>query len=339
MIKYVHPVNVRSAEGLVAMVYSQIKRDFGKVVEPFQLHSPLPRLLAGTWMTCRETELVGYVPREIKETVAATVSTLNNCPYCADAHTIMLEAIGEHAMAGAISRSRYSQISATRVRSIIQWALTTNTPKLDAKSLLPFSPQEAPEIIGTAVFYHYINRMATILLGKTPLPSNIPWLKNPLKRIASMMFSPAVHRPKTPGESLKFLPRANLPEDLQWTKSNPVIAQAFARFADAINVVGEQALPLQVRERVAGFIDKWKGETFGLGRSWVEDETKDFDEASKTAAQLTLLTAIIPSQVDESTVVKFRRYFPSDDALLGALAWGSFLAARRIGTWIQPTPT
>ena len=339
MIKYVHPVNVRSAKGLVALVYSQIKRDFGKIVEPFQLHSPLPRLLAGTWMACRETELVGSVPREIKEAVAATVSTINNCPYCVDAHTIMLKATGEHAIASAISQSRYNQISATKVRSIVQWILGTSKPNLDVHSLPPFSKSEAPEIIGTAVYYYYMTRMVTVLLGKTPLPSNISWLKNSLKRIASMMFSSAVHRPKVPGESLEFLAPANLPEDLRWTKANPIIAQAFARFAAIIDVVGEQALPLRVREMASNFIDKWQGESFGISRSWIEGETRGFDEASKSAAELTLLTAMVPYQVNKNTVLRFKRNFPEDDLLLGALAWGSFTAARKIGAWIQSTST
>jgi len=321
------------------VVYSQVKRDFGKVVEPFQLHSPLPRLLAGAWMACRETELVGRVPREIKEAVVATVSTQNNCSYCVDAHTIMLKATGEHAIAKSISKARFNQISAARARSIVQWALKTSMPNSKAPSSLPFSQSEAPEIIGTAVFYHYINCMVTVLLGKTPLPSNISWLKNPLKRVASMMFSSAVHRPKTLGESLKFLPPANLPEDLHWAKTNPIIAQAFARFATIVDEVGKQALPLRVRKRAADFVDKWRGETFGISRSWVEDVTRDFAETSKSAAQLTLLSALAPSQVDESLVLRFKRNFPEDELILGALAWGSFTAARKIGAWIQATST
>lgn len=339
MIKHIHPVNVRSAKGLVALVYSQIKRDFGKVVEPFQLHSQLPKLLAGAWMACRETELIGSVPREIKEAVAATVSKLNSCPYCLDAHTIMLKATGEHATANSISHARYNQIYEIKMRSIVQWVLKASTPNWKGPSLPPFSQSEAPEIIGTVVFYHYINRMVTVLLGKTPLPSNSSWLKNPLKRIASMMFSSAVHRAKIPGESLKFLAPANLPEDLKWAKANPIIAQAFARFAAIINVVGEQTLPLRVRERVSSFVNKWQGEKFGISRSWVENETRGFNEASKSAAQLTLLTSMVPNQVDKSTVLRFKRNFPEDKLLLGALAWGSFTAARKIGTLIQATST
>ena len=39
---------------LLAQTYHQIKRDFGALVEPFTLHAPTPRLLAGIWMATRE---------------------------------------------------------------------------------------------------------------------------------------------------------------------------------------------------------------------------------------------------------------------------------------------
>ena len=53
MIKFIHPVEPSEAKGLVADVYAQIKRDFGRVAEPFMMHSPSPNLLAGAWMACR----------------------------------------------------------------------------------------------------------------------------------------------------------------------------------------------------------------------------------------------------------------------------------------------
>jgi hypothetical protein len=55
VIKYIQPVSEATAEGLVAEVYSQIKEDFGMLVEPFTLHSPSPQLLAGIWMATRES--------------------------------------------------------------------------------------------------------------------------------------------------------------------------------------------------------------------------------------------------------------------------------------------
>jgi hypothetical protein len=50
VIKYIQAVPAGSAMGLVTEVYSQIKLEFGSLVEPFTLHSSMPKLLAGAWM-------------------------------------------------------------------------------------------------------------------------------------------------------------------------------------------------------------------------------------------------------------------------------------------------
>ena len=237
-IKYIHPVKANSAEGLVAQVYAQIKRDFGSLVEPFTLHSPSPKLLAGVWMACRETELAGNVRRDIKEAIAATVSKINQCPYCVDAHTIMLNATGKRNVARLISNENYDQISDSEVREIVKWASATRSTGFEILLSPPFSRQDAPEIIGTTVFFHYLNRMVSALLRETPLPSNRSWLKNTLKLMAGLFFSRAARRHKSLGDSLKFLPEADLPADLNWAKPNPTIAGAFARFAAVIEEVG-----------------------------------------------------------------------------------------------------
>ena len=175
VIKYIRPVKPGSAEGLVADVYSQIKRDFGRISEPFMIHSPLPKLLAGTWMVCRETELVGNVPRAIKEAVAAAVSQLNQCPYCVDAHTIMLNAVGERQMASAISKAKYREISDEKARTIVDWALATTSPKVRVASL-------AAVFASRSTRNHWNRRI---------LPLHKPHGKRALRRIAAT-FQPAI---------------------------------------------------------------------------------------------------------------------------------------------------
>ena len=335
VIKYIRPVKPNSANGLVAGVYAQVERDFGRVVEPFQLHSPLPKLLAGAWMACRETELVGVVPRVTKEVVAATVSQLNQCPYCVDAHTIMLSAAGEGHAANAIGKARYEEVLDEKLFMMVQWALANTSPRSELLRWLPFTKQEAPEIVGTAVFYHYMNRMANALLGETPLPVRRGWLKGPMKSIASQTFSNAIKRSKTVGDSLDFLPKADLPNDLRWTKSSVNVAQAYACFAAAVDEAGELALPMEVRAHVEEELSQWTGKTSELSLAWAEDSITRFDEATEAAARLALLAALAPNRVDEGVVLAFRKHFPEDEKLLGALAWASFAAARKIGTWLQ----
>jgi hypothetical protein len=44
---------------------------------------------------------------------------------------------------------------------------------------------------------------------------------------------------------------------------------------------------------------------------------------------------VAPWQVDERRILRFRRYFPEENVLLSTLAWGSFVAAKRVGTWMR----
>ena len=82
-------------------------------------------------------------------------------------------------------------------------------------------------------------------------------------------------------------------------------------------------------------LQSWDGKDPGFGRGWVEQAIYSFDERSKAAIQLVLLTALAPYRVDEGVIQTFTTYFAEDEELLGALAWGSFTAARRIGTWLH----
>ncbi|MFB3888404.1 MAG: carboxymuconolactone decarboxylase family protein [Candidatus Bathyarchaeia archaeon] len=335
-IKYIQPVKPDAAEGLVAGVYAQVRRDFGRVVEPFILHSPLPELLAGVWMACRETELLGDVPRVVKETVAAVVSRLNHCQYCVDAHTIILMAMGEGDVAKTVEKGEHESIPDTNLRRIAEWANATTSPESEALLSPPFTRQDAPEIVGTAVFYHYINRMATVLLSDTPLPTGQRWFKDPMKKVAGLMFSAAIQRPKTGGESLLFLPKANLPASLSWARASANVAAGFAGFASVIEKFGAAALPVEARRFVQEQVDEWNGKSSELGLAWSEEAICKFDEPAQHAMRLALLAAVAPRQVDDEIVAAFQRHFPGDEKLLGALSWASFTAAKRIGTWLRP---
>ena len=334
MIKYIQPIVAAKASGLTAQAYRQIKRDFGALVEPFTLHSPAPQLLAGVWMATRETELTGSVRRELKEAVAAAVSQLNQCPYCQDAHTMMLHATAAHNAATAISHRRGEQIQDPALREIVAWAAATRSPGAAILLTPPFSKREAPEIVGTAVAFHYINRMVDVFLSETPLPSNRDWLKGILKRLAGWYFARAARRQKLSGASLELLPVAKLPADLAWAAASSTVAGAFARWAAVIETAGQNALPDDARALVGERVSAWNGESPGLSRAWVEEALAGLDDSSKPAARLALLAALASYQVDEKVIKDYRAHHPGDDALVEIAAWASFSAARRVGTWL-----
>jgi hypothetical protein len=56
-------------------------------------------------------------------------------------------------------------------------------------------------------------------------------------------------------------------------------------------------------------------------------------------ARLVFLSALAPHQIDAALVEDYRRLYSGDDRLIQILAYGSFIAARRIGTWLAPSAT
>ncbi|MEI6046701.1 MAG: alkylhydroperoxidase, partial [Chloroflexota bacterium] len=202
-MKYIQPVNRPLSGSLVAQVYTSLRADFGLVPEPLTLHSPVPYLLAGFWCLMREAQLVGRVSREIKEAVAAGVSAANVCPYCVEIHGTLATERGPN-LALQIKQGRVDEIEPLALRQAVAWGQANLSPGADLLQRPPFTLSEAPEIIGTALAYHYINRMVRIFLGESLLPQ--PLRDTPLRDFAWPLvrwrLTGSMQRPKTSGTSL-----------------------------------------------------------------------------------------------------------------------------------------
>ena len=336
MIKYISPIPSRRAHGLVARVYEQIKREFGVLGEPLTLHSPIPPLLAGVWSTFRETLLTGVVRRELKEAAAVAVARLNQCPYCVDAHSVMLRAASSHAAAAAIQRGREAEIRDPAIKGMVAWASASRSPGAGSLAVPPFTRAEAPEVIGIAFWIHYINRMVTIFVGKglIPLASNPLGLRTLSERLGGWFFAGTLRQQQSPGTSLGLLPDASLPQDLHWAATSPFVSRAFASFSAAAEEAGKTSLSAEIRACVVERVGRWQGEDPGLSLAWLEESIRGLAESSKPGARLALLAALAPHRIDEKLIGEFRRNQAADEQLLGALAWASFTAARRISSWL-----
>lgn len=333
-VKYIKPIETKSAQGLVAQVYAQIKSDMGITPEPFTLHSPAPDILAGVWGIFRETLVSGHIARGIKEAIATAISDSNRCPWCVEAHTITLYATGNREAVQAITLHDYQFLADTEMQAIIQWASSTRMPGSPIVTNPPFSAQDMQEIIGTAVTFHYLNRMVNSLLSETFLPKSA-LMQRVFKRTAGWLYSGIARKTYTPGSSLDLLTHAaNLPDDLGWARGAPTIAEAFARFAKVVECAGNEVLSPTVRNIVHDHVQLWNGTDPGLSRQWVERAIEGLDDEDKAACRLALLAALASHQIDEQVVRTFRMYKRGDDDLVAALAWASFEAARRIGTWL-----
>ena len=325
----VEVVPPRKADGLVGEIYAEIRHDFGAVVEPFTLHSSAPELLAAVWHIFRESLVAGEAPRYLKEAVATAVSESNRCPWCVDAHTIMLHAATRHDVAAAMRRGREPKDPAAA--AVVAWARASRPPQPRELASQPFDAAWAPEFIGTAVSFHYINRTVSALLGPSPLPFG-GRLGSVTSRIAGRWFARAVNRP-APSESAAN-PAAQLPENLAWAAPAPAISAAFSEFASTVGRAGAEALDDPTRAMVEERVLAWQGEFPPPTLSWVEEHLSGLDREARPGARLALLAALAPYQIDDQLIADYRAQGADDARIVGAIAWASFVTAGRVAEWL-----
>ncbi|MFA6312455.1 MAG: carboxymuconolactone decarboxylase family protein [Sterolibacterium sp.] len=332
-IRHITPVSPGGATGLVAEVYRQMEREF-QLAPPVTIHSVIPELLAGIWTASRESLICGPADRVAREVVAATVSQLNVCPYCVDVHSMMLEGAGRHDLAESVSSGPNAGNHDPAVARLVEWAAATCLPGAEILSAPPIAQTDRPQLFGTAVMFHYINRMVNVFLEASPMPFRIP---EALKRsFGATMTKRIVSVVGTPGESLHFLPASPLPAEFHWAKSNPAVDGGLSRMSAAVEHAGNTALPANARELLLERMARWHGEHAGLSRAWVEEAIQALHPTERAIARLALLTAFASHQIDDGIIRACRSDGANDEVLVAAAAWAAFRAARRIGSWLSP---
>jgi AhpD family alkylhydroperoxidase len=335
-IRHVAAVRPRSASALTARVYEQTERDFGVIAPPVALHAPAPGPLAASWLMLRESLVAdGLVPRPAKEAIAAAVSLSNSCPYCIEVHSVAMYGLAGSADASALSGDRLAEISDPQARRLAQWARTSRQ-RDTAGADRPFSDDEAPEVIGTALIFHYLNRMVNIFLDDSPLPANLPAAaRSNAGRVLAWHMGTTADSAHPAGRSLFLLPPAEPGADLSWAASNPIILDAFARSMAAIDEAGEQFVPEPVRELVLQVLRDWDGSDPGLGGDWLADALAPLPDAVRPVGRLAMLTALASYRVDRTVIelCRSRPHEPDDEALISVTAWASLAAARQIAAW------
>lgn len=337
-IRYLEPPDYDRATGLEAAVLAQLDDDF-LVGPPLTLHMPDARLFAAVWGVGRECLTVGREGRPMREAVGAAVSMANACPYCVDVHAASLHGLGQHAVADAVLAGE--EVADPRIRELVSWGLATLAPGSEILRRPPFTAAEAPQIIGTATCFHYLNRMVNVFLDPSPVPA-AGGGGGRLKRAALRAFGVVMRRRLARQDAVagRFLLDAGadaaLPAEFGWAASNAAVAGSFVRLAAAAEEAGRRAVDPEVRALVEEVVQAWSGTSPGLSRSWVEGPASRLDEALRPAARLALLTALAAYQVDEAVVAAFRARAPGDRELVDLTAWSSFVATRRIAGWLAP---
>jgi AhpD family alkylhydroperoxidase len=336
-IRYLSPQQRPPAQSLAGQVYRQIKQEYGVIADPFRLHAPVPALLAGIWSVTREIGAERSVPWPVKETVAAAVSQSNACPYCVEIHAAVASVRADQPLAPLLMHGRIADITDPSLRAVVTWAMASRSPASAPLLHPPFTEEEAPEIIGVTMVYHYINRLVQVFLPESLLPSLVHggWPGSVVWRLVGQKLARSRERERVAGASLSFVPAADLPSEYAWATLSPTISRALAGWAAVVEQVGSEMLAPQVRALVADFLHRWQGELLPLSRAWVNQAVAHLSETDHAAGRLALLAAVAPYQIDVEIIRAFRVQQETDAHLVGVVAWASFQAARRIVSMLQ----
>jgi hypothetical protein len=335
-MRYLQPVPGHRASGLTAEVYRQIAEDFF-VNGSLTSRSAVPALFAAIWTVGRETVLVSdHLDRVTKEAMTATLSSVNDCPYCGDMLVSLVHAGDRHDDAVQILNATERNISDPLLRERLLWVRAVATPGAAPPTVTPFSSLELPEAIGALMAMSDINRLSHIVMDGSPV--NAPLGLSTVKAFALRLFGgelKATHlRPLRPGRALGLLPEADLPADMHWAQANPRIARAVAQWAAAVDKEALGAVPEQCRQVVQRSLAAWRGERMPISRSWVDEEVDGLEGNARAVARLALIIAKAPYQCDDGLIGEVVEHNPRQEQLLRILAWCSFTAARFVAAHI-----
>lgn len=317
-VYYLEPEHPRNAKGLSARVYEQMRRDF-MVAAPFVLHAEFPPILAAVWSVVRETLMVGQVPRGLKETVAWTVSMTNHCPFCVDAHYAAVRAAHSHHPG---------------VQAWARAAAQAHNPGLHDQ---PFQPADRAEYFGTVVSFNYLNRVVSVFLGDSMMPT--PQLMSPVTdRMATTMMAAMIVKRNAPGESVSLVPPyidmlAWRPE---WASETPHIAGALAAWSATIEGVAVLHMEPQVRNVAGQVIEHWDGTAPPIDEAWLDGCCESLPAKHHPALKLALLTALAPYRVEQRRVEDVLAIDASRTKLLTLVAWAAMRASCQVGSWLEP---
>ena len=334
-MRYVNTTPRHRACGIVAEAYEQIADDFF-VNGSLTSRSQVPELFAGVWCGGRETVLVSdKVDRTTKEAMLAALSSINECPYCGDMLIALVHAGDQHEDAEHILAHEEERIADPLLRERLAWVKAMTTPGAKLPANVPFTNQQLPEVIGAIMAMSDINRFSHIVMDGSPV--NAPMGISTIKAMALKIFGGELQenhiKPLLPGRALQLLPEAELPDDMQWARNNPRVADALSRWAAVTKQQATRVIDAEVDDCVRQALSNWQGEQMPISRNWVEDELGDLTGQQRSIARLALLLAKSSYQIDEPVV---REVLDAGDQkrFIRILAWCTFTASRYLASRI-----
>ncbi|OON81716.1 carboxymuconolactone decarboxylase family protein [Streptomyces tsukubensis] len=326
--RFTSPAPLAEATGATATLYAQIAEDFGIAYPPpLAALSPSPELLSATWALLRETLLAGDGSRTARQLIASGVSEANRCPFCVDAHALLLHATGERTLAVTLARGEVPGDPAQA--RLLDWGRATRVPGSPATWPLPFPQPLAPAYFGTALAFHFINRVVSALVDEELLHEEAELLRRTDQMEVRAVPDGGARIP-VPGLSLPLLAGETGPAPA-WATDTPV-GTAYAALRSAA-LMGEGLLDDEDLALLGKAVAEWDGGHPDLASPGLPGR-------DRPGARLAALAALAPYRITAEDVEAWRGPHHTDHCLVHLIAYGAFAAVERIEaeTWIDPRP-
>jgi AhpD family alkylhydroperoxidase len=323
--RFFTPAPAKAATGLTAEVYRQLRDDFLGPVPTFLALSAVPELLAATWALMREALLAGDTPRVDRELVASAVSRANRCRFCVDAHVMLLHALGEHELAEVIGRGDLPRQRGHA--ELVAWAEASRTPRATA-----WTSRYGPELTGTLLAFHFINRVVSALLEPDLLPAGLQRARA-VRSVGGRLYARAARAPKEPGRSLPLL-GAGTQTPPVWAGESP-IGVAYASLREAANKGGD--LLSDTGRRTVTATVRWEdGRHPAQPARWAGELVRDLSGADRVGTRIALLAAFAPAAIGPDDVAAWRLSHPADADLVRLVAFGAITATDHVARALVP---
>ncbi|MEN3614846.1 carboxymuconolactone decarboxylase family protein [Plantactinospora sp. ZYX-F-223] len=320
-VRHITPIPPERADGIVAEVYAQVNAEFSSIGPAVRMASPAPEIMAAGWALMRESQLTGVAPLVDKALVALGVAQVNGCGYDEVAHLGILRALGRPDLADSAERGE--PVGDPAAAALLDWSRSTGT----AGSLLPPPAGPVAEYVGTALFNHFIQRMALALLPPDLRPGTLDPADEPPFEDAPVLRE--LRPDAATGTSLALLAGLPTATPPAWAAGAPV-GQAYAALAATCEQGGGLLAPA-ARAVVTGAIDRHHGRR-PAGTDWLAEALSTLDSAERAGARVAILAGLAPGALTDEHVAQWRATDPrlSDHCTVYLLGYGAMRAVGQI---------
>ncbi|MFC7592008.1 DNA-binding protein [Nonomuraea antimicrobica] len=327
LVRHVTPISPDRATGVVAEVYAQVNAEFSSIGPAVMMMSPSPELMAAGWSLMREAQLAGAVPALEKGVVALGVAQANELDYDVQAFLSVLRLLGRAELADTVERG--GRPADPALAALLRWAVATGGDPVAA----PFAADRAAEYLGTALFTHFINRVAAAMLPAGLTPGSMAAGDEPPFEGAPILRD--LDQDLRPGATLPLLDGLPTGEEPAWARGLP-IGTAYAALA-ATAAQGAGLLTPAAAGVVADVIAEHRGRRRPFG-DWLDAPLSSLPDQEAAGARVAILAGLAPEAVTDEDVATWRatdRRF-SNHCTVYLLAHGAMTAVTHIEAALAP---